>query len=352
MPKLTVNTEKIRKNAETIVKLAAKQNIKVTGVTKVSCGSPKIAKAMLEGRVSSIGDSRLENIHRLKKAGIKTEFMLLREPRQSEAKKVVQLADISLNTELETMKKLSSVLKKEQEHKVIIMVEMGDLREGVEPQKLDELIEQTLKLKGINLHGLGMNLECFAGVVPTKKKIDKFNRIIEETQKKHGIKLETISGGNSANIPLLLEGTDHGNINNLRIGEGILLGVESVNRTPIPRTYQDAFIIEAELIEIEEKDSAPTDKTAQTAFGKKRKLKDEGRMNRGLIALGLQDTRANGLTPLDKDIQVIGGTSDSIVLDMNETEYKLGDKIQFIPNYGALLAAFTSPYVDKEFQQS
>jgi predicted amino acid racemase len=53
---------------------------------------------------------------------------------------VVRSADISLNTELDTLKKLSYYAKaSNKNHQVIVMVELGDLREGVLPIDLSRI---------------------------------------------------------------------------------------------------------------------------------------------------------------------------------------------------------------------
>ena len=68
-PYLSIDLDKIEHNARTIVRLCQTHGIQVFGVTKCVCGHPEVARAMLRGGVSSLADSRLENIHRLKTAG-------------------------------------------------------------------------------------------------------------------------------------------------------------------------------------------------------------------------------------------------------------------------------------------
>jgi predicted amino acid racemase len=43
----------------------------------------------------------------------------------------VHYADVSFNTEIDTIKMLLRSPKQNKTHKIIIMIEMGDLREGV-----------------------------------------------------------------------------------------------------------------------------------------------------------------------------------------------------------------------------
>ena len=108
-PRLVIDVDKIEHNTRTIVALCDQHGIEVTGVTKVTCGHPEVARAMLRGGVSSIADSRLENIQRLIEAGVDTEFMLLRLPALSRVDEVVDSVAVSMNSELAVLEALDSV---------------------------------------------------------------------------------------------------------------------------------------------------------------------------------------------------------------------------------------------------
>lgn len=322
----------------------------MTGVTKASCGDPKIAEAMIRGGVTSVADSRVHNLKNLKKSGIKKELMLLRTPMLSEIYHVVEYADVSLQSEIEVIQKISqTAVKKGKKHRIVLMVEMGDLREGMTTAELDEKIKEIQILQGIKIQGIGMNLACFGGVTPTNEKIQEFNRLIKQTEEKHNIKFEIVSGGNSANIPSLLNKIDQGLINNLRIGEGILLGLETVNRTAIPGCFQDTFFVEGEIIELKRKPSKPYGKVTQNAFGETPEFKDRGEILRGIVALGKQDVIVEDLEPYDEDINILGSSSDHIILEIKNNDYQIGDKIRFGIKYGALVHLFTSKYVKKKY---
>jgi len=305
---------------------------------------------MLEGGVIGIADSRIENIKKMKENGIRTNFMQLRTPMISEVDDVVKHVDISLNTEIKVIEKISKkALEQKKKHKIILMVEMGDLREGIPKENLDQIIKKIQKLKKIELYGIGMNLACLGGATPTQEKIKEFCILVKNIEDKHKIKFQMISGGNSANISGLLEKSEKTKINNLRIGEGILLGVETVNRTPIPDTYQDAFILEAEIIENKLKESKPYGKITQNAFGKIPEFKDVGKINRTILAIGRQDTIIEDLVPLDKNIEILGSSSDHIILHVKNNKYNVGDVVRFRLKYGALLHLFTSKYIQKTY---
>ncbi|MFW3147108.1 MAG: alanine/ornithine racemase family PLP-dependent enzyme [Thermoplasmatota archaeon] len=349
-PRLLIDLKKIESNTRTIVDMAKNRGIGITAVTKATCADPNVAFAMLKGGAESLGDSRVQNLKRLRDQGIGSPLMLLRTPMLSEVNDVVRFSDISLNTELRVMKALSIEARTmETEHNVVPMVEMGDLREGIIREDLPGILETINKLDGIELFGLGMNLACFGGVVPTKEKMNEFEELVGEMEDRIGIELRMVSGGNSANIPYLMETEEPGRTNNLRIGEGILLGLETVNRTPIPGTHQDAFVLEAEIIEKKEKPSIPDGTISQNAFGETPEFEDMGELIRGIAAVGRQDTILEDLTPLSGEVEVLGGSSDHLLLRLNDEPVNVGDSLRFIPAYGALVHLFTSKYVSKVY---
>jgi predicted amino acid racemase len=277
--------------------------------------------------------------------------MLLRTPMLSEVKEVVKYSDISLNSDMLVLNQLSNESKKIGDvHRVIIMIEMGDLREGVPQNRLDHLLFKASKLKGIEICGLGMNLACYGGIVPTKEKLIEFSELVDKLEQELKISFQIISGGNSANIPLLLNSKRITRVNNLRIGEGILLGLETVYRTPIPGTYQDAFILEAEIIELNEKHSVPDGEISQNAFGEIPVFEDKGIIKRGILAVGRQDVIIEGLKPLDNNVKILGSSSDHIIFQIKSNDYNVGSILEFQMDYGGLLHLFTSQYINKEYK--
>ena len=72
-------------------------------------------------------------------------------------------------------------------------------------------------------------------------------------------------------------------------------------------------------------------------------------MRRAIVAVGRQDVDTDSLQPRDPQIEILGGSSDHLLLDLTHctTVYQVGDRIQFTLGYGSMLKAFTSPYVEK-----
>jgi predicted amino acid racemase len=327
------------------------KGISLMGVTKAVLGEPSIAKAMIQGGVKFIADSRIENIQKMKSAGISTQFVLLRTC-LSQAESIVKNADISLNTEIETLKKLSYHAKGQNKiHQVIIMVELGDLREGILPCDLPQLVRKSLSLPHIKIIGIGCNLACYGGIKPDDKNMRELSELVDLIEKEFQIDLEIISGGNSANFEWFKSSQDVGRVNNLRLGESILLGCETVGRKVIPGLHTGAFQLIAEVIESKRKASVPLGEICQDAFGNVPGFLDRGDHQRVIIALGRQDVQVSNLKSNNK-LKMIGSSSDHIILDGENHNLEVGDEIRFSLDYSGLLATMTSPFVIKQFTDS
>ncbi len=349
MPYLEIDLKKIYKNACAVKKIWGSVGVEVMGITKVNLGQPSIAQVLIDAGISLLGDSRIDDIIRMKKADIKATFCLIRTPALSDIKRTIKYVDISFNSEYKVIKELNKEARKqEKKHKIILMIEMGDRREGILPEQLHAMVEKILLFEYIELVGIGANFACFGGIRPTQEKMNHLSLLVETVEQKFNIKLPIISGGNSANFKWLQEGARVNRINNIRLGESIFLGVETLYGEPIKELYQDAFKIVGEVIEVKHKPSLPNGEIALNAFGETPHFEDRGIIPRAIVAIGREDVDINGLKP-QLDVDILGGSSDHLILDAKQSELKVGDVIEFYPNYSALLRAMTSPYVQKKF---
>lgn len=349
-PYINIDLDKIEHNTRTIVGLCNENGIEVTGVTKVTCGHPEVAKAMLRGGVVSIADSRLENIQRLKSAGIDASVMLLRVPPLSAVDEVVELVDLSLNSELAVLEGLSeSAIRTRKIHGVILMVDLGDLREGIWRDDVTTFVREAIKLEGVRIKGIGTNLACFGGVIPSEDNMKQLVELANELEHTFGFTLEWISAINSSGLEMIASGKMPRRINHARIGEAILLGRETIHRKPWPDTFQDTFVLHAEILELKMKPSFPVGERSEDAFGRLTVFEDKGNVLRALINVGREDIDIEGVTPLDSRIVILGGSSGYLVLDVSamEGDISVGDELIFTLNYSALLTAMTSEYVKK-----
>ena len=346
-PRLEIDLDKIHHNARTLVERLAQRGISVMGVTKAALGSPEIAAALLRAGVQALGDSRIENIEAMRRAGVPASMTLIRSPMLSQADRVITHADVSFNTELDVISRLSSAARKASKtHGIVLMVELGDLREGIMPGDLERTVRETLRFPNIALKGIGTNLACRCGVVPDAQKMAELSALADAIDSTFGPMLGIVSGGNSASLQWALSGADTGRINDLRLGESILLGRETLRRQPIDGLHTDAITLIAEVIELQVKPSQPWGEIAQAAFGEQPCIPGRGDVLQTILAIGRQDTDPRGLCP-PPGLEILGASSDHLVVDCGRRPLDIGAEIAFQLNYSALVRAMTSPFVAK-----
>lgn len=347
---LTVDLGAISDNANDVV--AALPGIGVVGVTKCTCGSPEAAQTMLAGGAVAIGESRHENAERLRAAGFEAPLWLLRGTVPERAAETVALFDLSLNSELETVTALDAAARAAgKRHQVIVMVELGDLREGIMPAELPAFADAVERLANIELAGIGVNLTCYGAIMPDEENLGRLAELAAKTERQLGRPLRYVSGGNSGSIGMAASGRMPAAVNTLRIGETILHGVDTLTRERVLELRVDAFTVEAPVIECLSKPSLPSGTGAQDAYGRCPTFADCGERRRAICALGRQDCQVEGLTPLDPAVEVLGASSDHLILDVEAVDPPLavGDAVAFRPAYAATLELFTSGYVQKVF---
>jgi len=347
-PRILVDLEKLSHNAMTVFSM-----MKNTGidhpfvVTKMLAGNKAIAKIFEKTGFSYLADSRIDNLKAFESIAMKK--VLLRIPMGFEAKKVIRFSDISLNSELETIRILNHEAQKQgKNHKIILMFDLGDLREGI---WFDDdyivLVEEILKLTHIDLFGIGTNLTCYGGVIPTTSMMERLIEMKRTIESTFNIFIPIVSGGNSSSIHLVMQGLMPDGINNLRLGEIIVLGRETSFGQKIEGLYDDVFTVEAKVIELKTKPSYPIGETGLDSFGVVPVIEDKGMMRRAILAIGKQDVHPHNLTPKDPSLHVIGGSSDHLIMEDTFSKLHLQDTVSFHLNYPGLLQCMTSKYVYK-----
>lgn len=350
-PQLTIDLNKIKANADTLSRLCAQHHIKIMAVTKSFCGDLRIVQALSETSIDYLADSRIQNLAKYEMFNLPK--VLLRLPMLSEIKEVIRYADYSLNSEPTVLEALSREAQAaDKQHGLILMFDLGDLREGILPQEMDDYLGLILNLPHLYLAGIGVNLTCYGGIIPDEKNLGQLAQLARTIESKYGLSLEIISGGNSSSLYLLEDESGCPKpINNLRLGESLVLGRETAFASPLPNLHTDAFKLECELIELKTKGSKPTGQIGRDAFGNVPHFQDRGMIKRGILAIGRQDVDPAHLKPLDTSIQILGASSDHLILDLSQCReaYRVGDIIDFELNYASLLSLFTSPYVSRVY---
>jgi len=354
-PRLEIDLEKVFHNASTLVERLRGRGICVTGVTKATLGSSEVANVMLQAGVRGLGDSRIENIEAMRRAGVSASMTLVRSPMLSQTKRVVANADVSFNTEIDVIRNLSLAAQNARvTHGVVLMIELGDLREGIMPNDLMSIVRKTLRYPNIKLMGIGTNLACRSGVSPDDGNMAELSALAESIDATFGSTIDVVSGGNSANLNWALGDGDTGRINDLRLGESILLGREPLHRQPIDGLHTDAITLIAEVIESKVKPSQPWGEIAQTAFGcaphdETSAADIRENISQTILAIGHQDTDPTGLQ-MDRGIRILGASSDHLILDTGRFALRPGAEMTMRPNYSAFLRAMTSPFVAQVFK--
>ena len=354
-PRIEMNLLKLQENAEAEVLYMKERGIEVMAVNKVFNGDPETAAAVVKGGIKTVAESRVYNLKKIK--DVPCVKALLRSPQPSEIEEVVKYADVSLNSEESVIRALSlEAVRQGRVHQVLLMVDMGDIREGVWFEDIDEITRLTRlisELDGVEIYGLGTNYNCYGTALPTVTNNELFVSIAEEVERRLDIRFPYLSGGNCTSCCLLERGLMPKRINHLRIG-----GYHQFGQNYVDIGYLDMFhhsqkdpglylsnmyIYKAELIEVNSKPTVPVGELGKDAFMQTKTFTDRGNRRRGLLAFGRQDVPYENICPTDDRIEILGQTSDHTVIDIEECDgYKVGDVISFEIDYTALLAICNS----------
>lgn len=292
-----------------------------------------------------MASSRLEQIEDCMAAGIEMPYMLLRIPMPSETPEVIRLTDISLNSEVSVLKMLDEEAKKQDKvHQVILMADLGDLREGFwdKDEMIDVAVEVEENMRNLELAGVGTNLGCYGSVLATEEKLDELVEIAEKIETKIGRKLKYISGGATSSLMRVIDGDIPERINMLRCGEGILLArdLDVFYGYDMSYMHQDVYRLKAEVVEVKDKPTYPVGELAVDAFGKVPEYTDRGIRKKALLGIGKVDYgSADEIFPIDTGVEILGASSDHTILDIEDLdrELKPGDVLEFIINYASLV---------------
>ena len=261
----------------------------------------------------------------------------------SQVDEVVQICDASYNTEIDVIAALAAAaLRHNTVHRTILMVEMGDLRVGIMPQDLGDIAQRVVAMPGVELKGIGTNFACLNGTAPTAADMQALSGLADDVERQCSTCLVMVSGGNSASLPWAFGTRATGRINDLRIGEAILLGVDPVTGDQIGGLYRDAFTLVAEVIETDAQSVYPSISDAGHTLARIRLVVANSNTCRIILAVGHQDTDAAGLS-MPPGNTLIGATSDHLIIGAKDAALCVGSEMRFQMTYGALMRAMAAP---------
>lgn len=356
-PRLVINLNHLRHNAHQVVDTCAARGISVAGVIKGAAGMVPVAQAMADGGCQFLASSRIEQLAGVKAAGITTPLLMLRVPMLSEVEDLVQVAEYSLNSDITVLRALNKAAGEAGKvHHVIIMADLGDLREGFwdKDEMVDVCAEVEEHMDNLDLAGVGVNVGCYGSVVATPEKLQELVDVARRVEERIGRKLDIVSGGASSSYMRVLDGNIPEGITNLRIGEEILLPQDLLYLYgyPLNGMYDDVFTLESQVIEVRDKPSYPVGELGVDAFGHKPVYIDKGIRRKVLLAMGHLDyCDYKDLIPQDKDVEILGCSSDHTIMDVTDAPrtYHVGDIVKFNLIYGTNLFLCHSQNVQKVF---
>ena len=349
MAKVIVNKAKLKHNIEVIQAICHQAGVlHITPVVKVLAGRDWILQPFIDAHFDMIADSRIQNLKRFEAFQMKK--MLLRGASLEEVVDVVRTVDVSLQSSLVIIQALNlEATRQKKIHQIMLMFDLGDLREGFFYQEdYRPLIQGILQCPSIQLIGIGTNLTCYGGVIPSQENLSTLVALKHQIEAEFNIELPFISGGNSSIFDFLSKHQIPKEINHLRIGEAFFFGRETAFGQSLPNTFHDVFTLEAKIIECYHKPSYPIGEMTMDSFGQVVTIEDQGWMNRAILSIGKQDIQLSNLFPIDASVVILGGSSDHLIVHLKNNQYQVGDTIRFNLNYPGLLQLATSSYIDFE----
>jgi Predicted amino acid racemase len=352
-PALHIDLAKIRHNAQMLNRYCDLRGVRMSVVTKGVSAQERIVRTLHNAGIREYADSRLSHLRRMRNwFGKHCRLMLLRIPSPGEAREVLQSCDVSLHSDTETIARLNQAAREKRTfHEILLMVELGDLREGIPPSELEPVLRRIHSLSNIRLTGIGANFTCYGGVIPTAETMAKLSRLASHAERILGYPLTFVSGGNSSTLPLIFHHDDLGRINHLRIGEAVFLGRETAYGQTVGGLYPDAFVFAAEIVELHEKPSMPEGQISRNAFGEIPRFENRGIRLRAILSVGRTDVCTEGLKPYDPEYYILGSSSDYLMVDVTDgPPVKVGDSIRFQLTYGAMSRLMNARGIHKYFR--
>ena len=353
---LNIHTDKIIANIQVVDDLMKKHHKEWSLVVKVLGNNREILTAILEHSsvlsTHSIAVSQWKNLRLIKEINRNLTTMYIKPPVMNNADNVVRYADISFNSSFPTIQALNEAARKtHKRHRIIIMIELGELREGIRREGLMEFYQKVFKMDNIEVIGIGANLGCMIGVKPTFDKLLQlvlYEQLIEAVFERG---LELISGASSIALPLLMRGKIPSGVNHFRIGEAVFLGTSPLNNEPFLNLHTDSFTFTGNIIELYKKPNTPDE--VISSVGEKGELEAKHHSNSSYHAVmdfGELDVDADYLVPIDKEISYFGSSSDMTVYDLkeNKSNYETGAVLQFRLKYMAVAILMASSSIDKK----
>lgn len=354
MAVLDIHIDRIHENIQKISDFLQKHGIQWTLVVKVASGNALLLQELLSDpliktRIHSIAASHVDSLNVIKSIDPQITTMYIKPPSLIEIPQVIKYADISLNTNFHTIAALQREASKQgKKHQIMIMIEMGELREGILRENVVNFYGKVFKLPNIEVIGLGTNLGCMHGIEPTYDKLIQLSLYEQLIEARFNQKLELVSGGSSITLPLIRKSRMPKGINHFRIGEAAFLGTSPLDGKRFIDLRRDTFRFSSSIVELYKKDNIPDGVVGEANIGHTAEKKS-GKSYKAVMDFGLLDTPHEHLYPVDSGVKFVGNSSDMTVydLDQNLKGYRVGNSMEFKVDYMGVANLMGSKFIEK-----
>lgn len=356
MAEIHIEASRIRNNIRKLSSFLSKHDIEWSLIVKILGGHKETLAAILDQEtisgIHSIGDSRISSLKTIKSINPDIITMYIKPPAVNQVENVVKYADVSLNTSLITIDALNKAASEVGKiHKIIIMIEMGELREGVLRENVINFYNSVFDMSNIEVIGIGTNLGCMYGIQPTYDKLIQLTMLREIIEVKFGRKIELVSAGSSITLPLVSDRYFPKGRSHLRIGEAAFMGTSPFDNKRFKDLSTEAFEFRSYIIELKQKYLSPDGQISDSAIGHVNDdlLSKNEKAYKAVMDFGLIDVDVKNLKPIRPNTIFVGTSSDMTVFSLGENKeaLKVGDSLHFKPDYTGVARIMTSKFVTK-----
>jgi predicted amino acid racemase len=328
MAELRVDIDAIGRNTEAVAALLRRHRLDLVGVTKGCLGEPRVGKAILEGGASALADTRDPNLRRLRSGLPGVELHRIHLPSLAEP---FEPGDITYVSSWAGAEAVATLGGSRRPRRVMVALDTGDEREGAPLELLPDLAAAITADPRLDFAGISTNYACFrgepAGIRGSIAAVARAGAALRAAD----FPVPRVSGGNSSALWLLVQGEIlPPEVTELRCGEALLLGQDALFYQALPGCRTDACVLRAEVLE---------EYTRPAPGGGARRL---------VLGVGRQDLASGRVRFLEPGLEEIGRSADYLVAEAS-AEFvgaSVGETLEMIPAYEALVASWTSPYVE------
>ena len=345
-----IDLAKLDHNVAVIQEICRHAGVQAVWVTKGCHSHPAVVDLLASRGAAVLGEVYADNLRRIRD-GFAGELLMIQPPSHHQLDAALAFADTLLVSSVDNAAALARAARRAgRRPRLILMVDVGNLREGVLPDAVAGVVTRILELPHVDLIGLGTSVGCFGGYLANERDLQRLVHVAATVSAATGHHFRTLSAGSGTMLlELAAAGSMPPEINQLRIGAAFLVGDQPPTGRPLPALHQDAFLMRGEILELARKPSLPQAPTGSDAFGRTVAFEDLGERNRALLDFGMTDVDVYALTPRSAGVRVLGATSNYTICDVTECPecLRVGSHLDFRMAYSAMARAMASVHTPK-----